>query len=147
MKRTKFLALSVVLMLVTPALLRASDKKKDQGQASIVTFSVIKDDNGKPVRNAAVVLHPVNDDGKQAKNGFELKTDLDGKTEYDGVPYGKLRIQVIANGFQTFGDDFDIQQPQRDIVIRLKRPSSQYTIYGDQKPSSDPNPKQNPNPQ
>ena len=59
-------------------------------------YTRYKDDNGKPVRNAAVVLHPVGGNGKQSKGGFELKTDSEGKTEYSGVPYGKLRIQVIA---------------------------------------------------
>ena len=28
--------------------------------AAALSFVVLKDDNGKPVRNAAVVLHPVN---------------------------------------------------------------------------------------
>jgi hypothetical protein len=62
---------------------------------------------------------------------------LNGKTEFDGIPYCPLRIQVIANGFQTFGDDFQINQPDQAIVIRLKRPRDQYTIYGDDAPKGD----------
>ncbi len=135
MKRRRF---AVILALVwTSALLLASDKKKEPEQVSSVKFEVLKDDNGKPVRNAAVVLHPVANGGKQERGGFELKTDGNGKTEFDGIPYGPLRIQVIANGFQTFGDDFQINQPDQAIVIRLKRPRDQYTIYGDDAPKSD----------
>ena len=92
-------------------------------QASNLRFTVVKDDNNKPVRNASVVLHPVGKDGKQAKGGFQLKTDNDGKTESDGLPYGPLRIQVLAPGFQTFGDDYDVNKPEMDIEIRLKRPT------------------------
>ena len=85
-------------------------------------FTVVKDDNNKPVRNAAVVLHPVGKNGKQSKGGFEIKTDNDGKVVYEGLPYGLLRVQVLAPGFQTYGEDFQINKPEMDIAIRLKRP-------------------------
>ena len=98
---------------------------------SALSFVVLKDDNGKPIRNAAVVLHPVNRKGKQERGGFELKTDSEGKTQFEGVPYGKLRVQVLAPGFQTYGEDFDIGEPEKEITVRLKRPQKQFSIYGD----------------
>ena len=72
---------------------------------------------------------PRGKNGKQSKGGFQLKTDNEGKTESEGLPYGPLRIQVLAPGFQTFGDDYDINKPDMDIEIRLKRPSDQLSIY------------------
>jgi len=95
-------------------------------------FLVIRDYNGKPVRNASVVMHPVNKNGKQARGGFELKADADGKASFEGVPYGKLRVQVLAPGFQTFGQDYDINQPAMEITIKMKRPQGQYSIYENQ---------------
>lgn len=127
MKLPRILAAAVCVLLLS-TLTMAGDKK-DEGQQSSLTFVVLKDDNGKPVRNAAVVLHPVGQHGKQSKGGFELKTDPEGKTHFDGIPYGTLRIQVIAPGFQTFGDDFSINQTEQEITIRLKRPQNQYSIY------------------
>jgi Carboxypeptidase regulatory-like domain len=115
--------------LLVAALVFASDKKADTQQASNLRFTVVKDDNNKPVRNASVVLHPVGKNGKQAKGGFQLKTDNEGKTESDGLPYGVLRVQVLAPGFQTFGDDYDINKPEMDIQIRLKRPTDQTSAY------------------
>jgi hypothetical protein len=94
-----------------------------------LSFVILKDESGKPVRNAAVVLHPVNPKGKQGRGGFELKTDNDGKTHFEGVPYGKLRVQVLAPGFQTFGEDYEIGDPEKEITVRLKRPQKQYSIY------------------
>ncbi len=99
--------------------------------SSNLSFLVVKADNGKPVRNAAVVLHPVNKDGTQSRGGFELKTDADGKATFPGAPYGKLRIQVLVRGFQTYGEDFDINQPEHSITIKLQRPRPQYSIYED----------------
>ena len=96
---------------------------------SNLRFTIVKDDNNKPVRNASVVLHPVNKNGSQAKGGFQLKTDNEGNTETEGIPYGMIRVQVLAQGFQTFGEDYKIDKPDMDIQIRLKRPSDQMTVY------------------
>ncbi len=127
MKMSRLLPVFFSIVLIASALI-ASDKK-DAGPESSVDFVVVKDDSGKPIRNAAVVLHPVGQHGRQSKGGFELKTDADGKTHFDGIPYGTLRIQVIAHGYQTFGNDFSINQAQQVITIRLKPPQGQYSIY------------------
>ena len=120
--------LTVTILLVITTSLIASDKKNGEG-TSTATFVVLKDENGKPVRNAAVILHPVGKNEKQKKTGFELKTDAEGQSHFDGIPYGLLRVQVIAHGFQTFGEDFQINQAEQNITIRLKRPQEQYSIY------------------
>jgi hypothetical protein len=122
---------ATIFLLVAVLLAPALAEKKPPIPLATVNFFVLRDENGKPVRNAAVVLHPVEDNGKQSRGGIELKTDPDGKANYDGVPYGKMRIQVLASGFQTFGNDYDIGQPSLDITIKLKRPDKQYSIYED----------------
>jgi hypothetical protein len=106
---------------------------EDADDFSKLNFVVLKDYNGKPVRNASVVLHPVAKNGKQERGGIELKCDAEGKASYVGVPYGKLRIQVLNPGFQTFGDDYVVDKPEMEIVIKLKRPAGQYSIYTDNK--------------
>jgi hypothetical protein len=50
----------------------------EEGPVASLRFVVVRDYNGKPVKNAAVVLHPVNAKGKQARGGMELKTDPEG---------------------------------------------------------------------
>jgi hypothetical protein len=121
--------LAMISLLVLGLATTADAAKKKAVPLSTVKFLVVRDENGKPIRDAAVVLHPVNDNGKQERSGYELKTDPEGKTGYDGVPYGKLRIQVLAHGFQTYGYDYDINQPDMDITIKMKRPAGQYSIY------------------
>jgi len=104
---------------------------QDDDDYSKLNFVVVKDYNGKPIRNASVVLHPVGKKGKQERGGIQLKCDAEGKANYDGVPYGKLRVQVLMPGFQTFGDDYVVDKPEMEIVIKLKRPVEQYSIYSD----------------
>ena len=138
----KFLGTWVLLgMLILPGA-ALGQKDKDDAPTSWLYFVVIKDDNGKPVRNAAVVLHPVNPKGKQERGGLELKTSPEGKADLDGIPYGLLRVQVLAHGFQTYGEDFDIQNPKTEITIKLKRPNEQYSIYDDRAKDGSAPPKQ-----
>ncbi len=126
-----------VLALVAIASPVLAQKDKEQEPTSVVNFLVIKDDNGKPVRNAAVIMHAVNSKGKQERGDMELKTDPDGKANFDGIPYGMLRVQVLAQGYQTYGEDFDVEKPKMDFMIKLKRPQGQYSIYQDH--AKDPN--------
>jgi hypothetical protein len=94
-----------------------------------VNVVVVREANGKPVKNAEVVLHPVDEKGKQKQEGLELKTHDDGKAEVSGLAYGKWRIQVIAPGFKTYGDDYDVSKPSLEITIKLQKPGEQYSIY------------------
>jgi hypothetical protein len=121
----------VIVALVTVVVGALGVSARAQESTAELNFLVVKDYNGKPVRNAAVVLHPVNAHGKQGRGGFELKTDSEGKTNFDGVPYGKLRVQVLAPGFQTFGEDYDVESPTMDIKVKLLLPQKQYSIYED----------------
>jgi len=132
----KLLVLACAVLLSLPALTaddknKNKDKDQDPEAVASLSFLVRRDEGSKPVINAVVVLHEVNDKGQQAKGGVELKTDLDGKASYEGVPYGKIRIQVLARGFQTFGGDYEINQPTVEISISLKRPQAQYSTYDD----------------
>lgn len=94
-----------------------------------VNLTVVRDANGKPVKNAEVVLHPLDNHGKQKQEGMELKTHDDGKAEATGIPYGKVRIQVIAPGFKTYGEDVSIDQPNLELTIKLQKPAEQLSIY------------------
>jgi Carboxypeptidase regulatory-like domain len=129
MRRAAGVAITVGVLAMMTAVVWGQDDE-DTGPMSSMHFVVVRDNNGKPVKNAAVVLHPVTKKGKQAMGGLELKTDEEGKTAIDGIPYGPLRVQVLAPGFQTYGEDYLINKAQTEITIKLKRPSKQVTAYG-----------------
>lgn len=121
----------------------AGDKNKDsdKDKSSDLKVTVVKAESGKPIRNAAVILHAVNSKGKQEAGGLNLKTDQEGVATYSGLPYGKLRVQVIVPGRQTYGQDFDIDEPQEAVVVKMEPPQKQYSIYdrpGAKPPQIDP---------
>lgn len=140
----KLLVAAIVATMIATTGQAVAQKDKDDEPTSLVKFVVIKEDNGKPVRNAAVIMHPVSVEGKQENGGMELKTDSDGKCDFDGIPYGRLRVQVLAHGFQTYGEDFNVDKPKFELTVKLKRPQGQFSVYEDQ-PSQKQDAPQKPN--
>jgi len=131
MKLVKMEVWALACLLLLFALLGTAVAQRDKNDepTAVLNFVILKEDNGKPVRNAAVIMHPVNTHGRQGRGGLELKTDAEGKTSFDGIPYGKLRVQVLASGFQTFGEDYEVNQAKMEFTVKLKRPQGQYSIY------------------
>jgi len=95
-----------------------------------VEVTILKDVNGKPIENAAVIFHPMV--GQKDDGNMELKTNEDGKTMIDVLPLGgTVRLQVIARGFQTYGQDYKVDKDEMAIEVRMKPPGEQYSIYKD----------------
>jgi len=95
-----------------------------------IHVTVLRDSSGKPIHNAAVIMHPLRN-GKD-EGAMEVKTDEDGKMALDIIPVGDvLRLQIIAPGFQTFGEDYPVDAVEKEITVRLRRPGQQYSIYKD----------------
>ena len=121
------ICLVAAVLLLVPVFAHAAQKGSEQ--SSELHFLVIKQGDAKPVRNASVVLHQLDKDGRQLSDGLELKTDNQGKASVDGIAYGKWRVQVIAHGLQTYGEDYDVKQPAMEFKIELKPPKHQISIY------------------
>jgi hypothetical protein len=125
---------------LTPVRARAQDdnnqpekhgrKYKAPPDTSHIEVTVIKGFNKKPIVNAAVVFHPTKDGIDEGH--LEMKTDPDGKAVIDVIPTGSsLRIQVIADGFSTFADDYVVKEASRKILITMVRPRAQVSTYID----------------
>ena len=103
-------------------------KYKAPPETARIEITVLRDLNGKPIENAAVIFHPM--EGERDKGNMELKTNEDGKTVIDVLPIGDtVRLQIIAKGFQTYGEDFKVDKATMALEIKMKRPAEQYSIY------------------
>ncbi len=120
-------------LMIFPILLLAAaaqqTKETTPDSKAVLNMVIVRDSNGKPVKNAEVVVHILDKEGRVKAEGLELKTHDDGKADAPGIPFGKVRVQVIAHGFRTFGEDFDVNRPQMDITIKLQKPQDQFSIY------------------
>ncbi len=138
--RSAAVALSLISMLSLGAVAssaqddshtRRGRKYKAPADTSHIEVLVVKKSNGKPVVNAAVVFHPIDKEGKDQGN-MEVKTDPEGKAAIDVIPTGSnVRVQVIANGFATFAQEYLVSEPSRQIAVSLLRPREQISAYED----------------
>ncbi|WP_089408072.1 carboxypeptidase-like regulatory domain-containing protein [Granulicella rosea] len=131
------LALTFATGLVCPQNLVGQDDSARRGrkykappEVSHIEITVIKGTNKKPIANAAVIFHPMKD-GKDEGN-LEVKTDPDGKAVIDVIPTGsRVVVQVLADGFATYAETFDIPESSRSILVAMKRPQAQISKYED----------------
>ncbi|MGH9342951.1 MAG: hypothetical protein ACRD19_04225 [Terriglobia bacterium] len=107
---------------------RCGRKCKAPPPVSRIVVTVMRNDDDVPIQNAAVVFHAI--EGDKDKGGLELKSNEDGIAVMDVIPIGDtVLLQVIANGYQTYGGEYKVSKPQMAMHIRLKRPGQQYSIY------------------
>ena len=95
---------------------------------------VVKSQTGKPVDRASVVVrfvegHSVIKLGKAIRTTFELRTNQEGEAQVPSIPQGKIRIQIIAKGFQTFGQVYDVSEAEKTIEIAINPPQQQYSAH------------------
>ena len=90
--------------------------------------------SGKPLDRASVIVKFVSGRDKlklylKHRTQWETKTDQEGFTHIPAIPQGKIRVQVIASGYQTFGQEFDVDKDEQTIDIKLNPPQAQYSAH------------------
>ena len=95
---------------------------------------VVKTESGRPIDHASVVVrfvkgHSVVKFGKAVRLTYELRTNQDGEAKVPEIPQGEIRIQVIAKGYQTFGQIFDVTEEEKTVDIKLNLPQQQYSSH------------------
>ena len=95
-----------------------------------IVVTVQKGFNAKPLINAAVIFH-ANKDGKETGN-MEVKTDSEGRATMDFIEAGShVTVQVIANGFATDAEEFDVTAEDKNVLVKMRRPQAQVSEYQD----------------
>jgi hypothetical protein len=67
--------------------------------------------------------------GKHIVTSWEMRTNQEGVAKIPTIPQGKIRIQVIAKGYQTFGQTFDVTEEEKTIEVKLNPPQAQYSAH------------------
>ncbi len=138
--KVRILFVAIGLLLIAGLTLSAQEanrrgrKYKAPPPTSKIEVTILRDANSKPIENASVIFHVDGD-----KGNMELKSNEDGKSVIDVLPMGStIRLQVIAKGYQTYGEDFKIDKPEMAFEVKMKRPGEQYSIYKNHDKAADP---------
>ncbi len=94
----------------------------------------VKTQSGKPVDRASVVVRFVEGRsvvklGKKIRTVWELRTNQEGQAKLPPIPQGKIQVQVIAKGFQTFGDIIEVDKEEQTVPVTLNPPQAQYSAH------------------
>ena len=121
------LTLATVLSLVLAATAMASHP------TTKLTIEV-KTYEDKPIERASVIVTFVEGRdymklGKKVYIPYELKTNMEGIARIPPIPQGKIKVQVIAKGYQTFGQIFEVNEEERTIEVKLNPPQQPYSAH------------------
>ena len=93
-----------------------------------LTIEVTGGEKDIPVENASVYLKYVEERKITKDKQFELnvKTNRDGVAHVPDAPLGRVLIQIVADGWKTYGRWYDIADAKGPIKIHLDRPPKWY---------------------
>jgi hypothetical protein len=93
-----------------------------------ITIEVTGGDNNVPVENASVYVKYIEERKllKDKKLELSVKTNREGIAHVTGAKPGRVLIQIVADGWKTFGHWFDISDPKQTIKVHLDRPPKWY---------------------
>lgn len=122
-------AVWIVLALILVALpARPADDDETVLRIEVKTLG------GAPIERANVIVRflegrSISKFGRRVRRNWDTRTNTEGVVKLPAIPQGKVLIQVTAKGFQTFGKEFEVLEPEKTIEIRLNPPQPQYSSH------------------
>jgi hypothetical protein len=103
--------------------------KKEQAPSpeNRITIEVTGGDTNKPIENASVYVKTIEQHLiKDKKLEVNVKTNHNGVAHLPDAPLGRVLIQVVADGWKSYGHWYDITESKQVIKIHLDRPPKWY---------------------
>lgn len=123
------LAAQQTMAQISAAPLPKDPPPQDQGESlSRVTIEVLGGEKDTPVENASVYLKYVEERKlkKDKKLELNVKTNREGIAHIPNTAFGRVLIQVVAEGWKSYGRWYDINEVKQTIKIHLERPPKWY---------------------
>lgn len=91
---------------------------------------VVQNEQGQGVPRASLIVRTLKGKKKnKVDKSLELRTSQQGTAPIPPLKRGLVLIQVIADGYQTFGDRYELTDPEQTVTITLKPPQEQYSVH------------------
>ena len=118
---------AVIALLIAAAI---SSSAQDDDDSSRLTLSVLTAAK-QPVADAHVVVKFTEPRmlRRDRRVSWEAKTNRKGVVVLTGIPHGQVKVQVIAKGYQTYGDEHQLGKPDEELTIELLPPKGQVSAY------------------
>jgi hypothetical protein len=125
---------AMVTLATTGAKAQTDSAKQDKApppksdQMSRVTIEVSGGENEMPVENASIYVKYVEERKvlKDKKVELNVKTNREGIAHIPAAPMGRVLIQVVADGWKTYGRWYDITEVKQTFKLHLEKPPKWY---------------------
>ena len=99
-------------------------------ESSRLTLQVLNPSK-QPVADAHVVVRFTEERllRRDKRVSWEAKTNRKGVVVLNDVPWGTVKVQIIAKGFQTYGDQHELRRSEEELTIQLLPPKGQVSAY------------------
>ena len=135
--RVQLIALLATAFCAAPAYAQDNSSKDTQAPAESaesapavkrLRIEVSGGDKNVAVENASVYLKYVEEKklGKDRKYELNVKTNRSGVAHIPDPPTGRVLIQIVAEGWKTYGKYYELTDPGEVIKIHLDRPPKWY---------------------
>jgi hypothetical protein len=128
-----FAAVALGLALCAPVKTRAQNEappanKPSMDQTSRIVIEVSGGEKSTPIENASVYIKYVEERKIKSNKTVELnvKTNREGTARVPDAPMGRALIQIVADGWKTYGRWYDINEAKQTIKIHLDKPPKWY---------------------
>jgi len=103
-------------------------KQSSTEQMSRITIEVSGGETETPVENASIYIKYIEERKvmKDKKLELNVKTNRDGTAHIPDPPLGRVLIQIVADGWKTYGKYYELTDPGAVIKIHLDRPPKWY---------------------
>ena len=93
-----------------------------------ITIEVSGGEKSAPIENASIYIKYVEERKIKSNKTVELnvKTNRDGTAHVPDAPMGRALVQVVADGWKTYGRWYDVTDVKQTIKIHLDRPPKWY---------------------
>jgi len=122
---------ALAALMVGPSMVASQDPKGKQeppaAAANKLTIEVTGGDESRPIENASVYVKTVEEHLiKDKKFEVNVKTNMKGVAHVPDAPTGRILIQVVADGWKTYGHWYDVTDLKQVIKIHLEKPPKWY---------------------
>lgn len=129
----KLLLVTMVAMVIAASSFaqnvpKATPQKDENASGKRLTIEVSGGDKNVAVENASVYLKFVEEKKLAKDKRYELnvKTNREGVAHIPDPPLGRVLIQIVAEGWKTYGKYYELSDPGVVIKIHLDRPPKWY---------------------
>jgi hypothetical protein len=136
-RRQTTACLAILLLGAIATVLSAQNPPADAGKPQAgkgdpptarVTIEVSGGDKEVPVENASVYVKYIEERKvlKDKTMEMNVKTNREGTAHIPSAPMGRVLIQVVADGWKTYGRWYDITDAKQTFKVHLEKPPRWY---------------------